>query len=85
MTNIIERDDGIRIFDNAAIQKSIDKALKIVPPGKKGSVVAFIDEDKTIGLAVAGKIGKKWTIVGELNKKYHKPIKVKATAVYSWD
>lgn len=85
MSEIIDRGDGVRIFDNTAIQKSIDIALKSVPDGKKGSVVAFIDESKTIQLAAIGKLGDNWSIVGQLSKPYHKKIKANAAVVFTWE
>ncbi len=84
MAEIIERGDGIRIFDNTAIQASIDKALLSVPKDKKGTVVAFVDEKKDVQLAAVGKIGDNWSIVGQFKKPYHKPIEANAAVVFSW-
>jgi hypothetical protein len=84
MAEIIDRGDGIRIFNNSAIQASIDKALASVPKDKSGSVVAFIDESKTVQLAAAGKLGDNWSIVGQFKKPYHKPIEASAAVVFTW-
>lgn len=84
MAEIIDRGDGIHMFDNSAIQAHIDKALSAVPKDKKGAVVAFIDEKGNSRLSVAGKLGNDWTIVAEAKKDYHKPIEANAEVVFTW-
>ena len=91
MTEVVEHlsaagtpEPGVRVFDNAAIQAAIDKALKTVPEGKSGAVVAFVDTDKTVRLSIAGRLGDQWSIVAEAKKPYHKPIEGSAAVVFTW-
>jgi hypothetical protein len=83
---VIERPStpGVRVFDDAAIRRSVDAALATLPPGKAGAVVAFVDTDKTVRLAVTARLGEKWSVVAKAEKAYHKPIKGEAEAVFAW-
>ena len=57
----------VRPFDLASIQASIDRALAALPPEAHGAVVAHGDLAGGITLAVAGRIGDRWTFVGRLS------------------
>ena len=74
---------GVRIFDDAAVMKAVDAQTAKLPPGKDIAVVAFVDTDKTVRLAATVRLGDEWSIVGKLEKQYHKPLKGEAMVVWA--
>lgn len=74
---------GIRIFDDQAIMAAVDRQTALLPEGKDIAVVAFVDTDKTVRLAATARLGDDWSIVGKIEKQYHKPIKGEAMVVWT--
>lgn len=72
----------IHVFDSAAIQAAVSKALETVPEGKSGAVVAYVDQSRSVQLAVAARLGEHWSIALEGKKPYGKPIEGKAAVVF---
>lgn len=75
--------DGIRRFDNVAIQAAVDRALAALPEGKQAAVVAHGDLQGNLSLSIAFKLGDKWSITGACIKEYNKPIKGEAQVVFT--
>lgn len=73
----------IRKFDDFGIQSSIDKALETLPPGQKGAVVAYVDGDST-KLAVVGRLGDQWSVVGTLDRKWDGHLTGGASVRFTW-
>lgn len=71
-------------FSNEAIQRAIDDALATIPEGQNGAVVGYVDGEHA-KLAVAGRLGDQWSIVGVLDKPWHSPdIGVEAQVRFTW-
>lgn len=73
----------IRAFGDAAVQAAIDAALKDLPAGKKGAVIAYADE-KAVRLAVTARIGEDWSVVGVLSGQYGGKLEGAAAVRFSW-
>jgi hypothetical protein len=52
------------IFDPASLQKHVDAALSslVIPPGKRGVVVAYARLDGTVGMAAVMRINGVWSV-----------------------
>jgi len=73
----------IRRFSNANIRATIDKALESVPKGQNGAVVATVTTSGA-RMAVMGRFGDHWSVVGVLEKRFGGPLAGEAAAVFDW-
>ncbi len=75
--------DVIRRFSDAKLSAAIDAALLEVPEGKTGAVIAFADLDKA-RLAVVGKIGEAWSVVGVLEREWKGELRAEAAVRFTF-
>lgn len=73
----------IRRFTDSNIQGAIDQALKMVPPGKNGAVVAYADLEGA-RLAVCAKLGPNWSVVGVLEKPWQGKLEASAAVRFTF-
>lgn len=69
VTKTTKNGDEIRKFGDAGIQGAIDNVLKQIPPGKKGAVIMYANGEE-VRAGVYGKIGKNWSYVGTLGRRW---------------
>jgi hypothetical protein len=73
----------IRKFADAGIQASIDKALEHLKPGTHGAVIAYSNGDGA-NLAVVGRRGEHWSVVGVLDKPWKGKLNGEAAVRFEW-
>jgi len=74
---------SIRMFADSKLQESIDRALATLAPGSHGAVVAYATTTGA-NLAVVGKLGQRWSVVGVLSKPYDGKLEGEAAVRFSW-
>jgi hypothetical protein len=65
--------NGIRRFDDANIQRAVERALALIPPEQHVAVVAHADGDFTLGgasLTAVARMGDAWTVMVAAYKPY---------------
>jgi hypothetical protein len=84
MTTVIaEPGSPIRRFSDQKIGEAIDQALKLVPTGKSGAVVAYADMQGA-RLAVMARMGDAWSVVGVLEKPWKGQLAASAAVRFAW-
>lgn len=73
-----------------SIKEAIDKAAAEIPHGKKGAIIAFVDDDGTgpktdgAGLAAYVNLGHGLTFVGTLKKPWNGVLEKEAKLVFAF-
>ena len=93
MTESLETEDvvdggGVRIgairrFSDAGIQSAVDQALASLGHKAKGAVIAYADTEGA-RLAVVGKLGNQWSVVGVLEKPWAGELDGQAAVRFAW-
>ena len=69
MLSVTESPAGIRRFDNAEIQKAVDRALSSLPEDRKLAVVAHADLTG-VSLSLVTRLGSDWSVAASCYKPY---------------
>lgn len=75
---------GIRLFNDAAVQKVLDEKIAALPDGAHGAVIAHADTQGNATLSVVGKKGDHWTFVGEVDHSPKGKFSGQAEVRYTW-
>ena len=73
--------NGIRRFDDANIQKAVDRALAELPSDRKFAVVAHADLTGA-SMSIVTRLGSDWSVAASCYKPYAGPLA--AEAVVRW-
>jgi hypothetical protein len=73
----------IRRFTDANVQATVDKALESVPKDRKGAIVATVTT-RGARMAVMGRLGDHWSVVGVLEKPFKGPLVGEAAVAFEW-
>lgn len=66
-------------------QRQLADLLNAVPYGASGAIVAAVDsEDRTVSLGVAGRVGDRWTVGGEVRATLDERPDLRAVVRYTW-
>lgn len=73
----------IQKFADSGVQSAIDKALANLEPDKHGAVVAYATGEG-VSLAVVGRVGPHWSVVGVLDKPWTGKLAGQAMVRFTW-
>jgi hypothetical protein len=78
--------DGVRPPGPIApsISKAIHDAIQALPEGKRGAIVAFVDQDGTVRAAITARLDDHWQLVGVFDKPIGQKPKASAAVQFSW-
>jgi len=74
----------IRIFNDSAIQRSVDNALRRVHPEKSGAVLKVNLDDQGIAAVMAARLGDNWSMGLVLDRKWTGEMSAGAEVVFEW-
>jgi hypothetical protein len=75
---------GMRVFDEAALQAAVSKALEAIPAGKSGAIVAHADLKGAQLSIMARTQDGHWTLLVRGYRPWNGPLETEAEAVIAW-